>query len=388
MPRRPTSSEELAQQIRTARETGTRVRISGSAGMPITRFDAESPGRAVQTISTLRLNKVIEHAISDMTVIVQAGITLEALQRHLAWQNQWLPVDPPVIGSSGRAPGQRTIGGVIATNSLGPMRFGIGDWRLLVMGMKWIDAEGRLLRGGGRTVKNVAGYSTPRMMIGSCGTLGAIAEVTLRTFARSLDERCVIFFCRSAAEAETLLAAVLTAPVSPTYVEAIGGRTFAGNPLQLPAPGGKAGGMALVVGFLGRTEACGTQVETVRGLPEARGIESISQTAAQTGRLRLWLTTEPVAPEAGAGFRLHVRSSRVCDAVAALDAADSGNWIVSEAGSGVVRGTISARTLETLRQLTSDGQVAWTQGDIPAYNGDMNRRLKEQLDPTVLFGSL
>jgi glycolate oxidase FAD binding subunit len=146
LPKRPTTALELARLVREAAAAGTQVRVAGSDSQPLVRFDESRP---VQVVSTLRMNKVVEHAVADMTVVVQAGITLEALQRHLAWQNQWLPVDPPAYRDApGVGPGQRTIGGLIATNSLGPLRFGIGDWRLLVMGMTWVDGNGELIRGG------------------------------------------------------------------------------------------------------------------------------------------------------------------------------------------------------------------------------------------------
>ena len=119
--KRPATVDELSTHIQAAHGARARVRVEGSASMPVVQFD---DGRPVHSLSTLRLNKIIDHAVADMTVTVQAGITLEVLQRHLAWQNQWLPVDPPAVG--GRLPGQRTIGGLIATNSLGPLRMGVG----------------------------------------------------------------------------------------------------------------------------------------------------------------------------------------------------------------------------------------------------------------------
>ncbi|HVT80749.1 MAG TPA: FAD-dependent oxidoreductase, partial [Phycisphaerae bacterium] len=121
---RPASVEAAAQAVRDAKTQGLGVRVVGSGSMPLTVFS-----RAAQSITTTRLNKMVEHAVADMTVIVQAGISLEALQKELAWRNQWLPVDPPMVGAvGGRTPASRTIGGLIATNSLGPRRFGIGDW--------------------------------------------------------------------------------------------------------------------------------------------------------------------------------------------------------------------------------------------------------------------
>jgi glycolate oxidase FAD binding subunit len=392
LPKRPTTPADLGEAIRAAAGASVQVRLSGSDSLPLTKFNTEL---AVQNISLLRMNKLVEHAISDMTVIVQAGMTLEALQKQLAWHNQWLPVDPPSY--RGRMPGHRTIGGLIATNSLGPLRLGSGDWRLLIMGMSWIDATGTLIKGGGRTVKNVAGYSTPRLMIGSCGSLGAIAEVTLRTFARPADEQCVVFYCDSAKRAEELVGEIFLSPTTPAYAEAIGIATFAANPLGLPA--GKRG-VAIVVGFLDRPQSCVAQIEILRGIPEAKGLESISQTAAQAGRMRLWLTSEPIAePTQGAGVRIHALSSQTCGLVADLEqaAAEAGGraWAVSEAATGVVRAVIDAPRAAEMAQGVlkrhAGATMLFTQGNGGAstctLNVDMTCRIKSQLDPATLFGN-
>jgi FAD/FMN-containing dehydrogenase len=388
LPKRPTTTAEFADLIRNACAAGNSIRFAGSDALPLTRFPA---GRSVQTFSTLRLNKVIEHAVADMTVIVQAGISLEALQRHLAWQNQWLPVDPPSY--RGRSPGDRTLGGLIASNSLGPLRMGFGDWRLLIMGMTWIDGAGNIIKGGGRTVKNVAGYSSPRMLIGSCGALGAIAEVTLRTFARPADEQCVILFCPDARRAEALLGEILLSPVNPAYIEAVGGRTFSGNPLQLPT---MHEGLAIVVGFLDRPNSCAAQIEMVRGLPAAGGLESMSQTAAQAGRLRLWLTTEPVAGGGnGAGFRLHMTSSQIASAVTAIESAAAASvgtaWVAGEAANGVVRVVLSAPDPQSIVAPIAAAHGATffqTQGAAAesATVSDFTSRLKAQFDPAGILG--
>jgi glycolate oxidase FAD binding subunit len=403
LPLRPTTTADLAARIGGAGDS--HIRVSGSNSLPLLAFD---PARPITEVSTLRLNKVLEQSPPDMTVAVHAGITLEALQRQLAWQDQWLPVDPPVVGGAvgalgGRTPGQRTIGGLVATNSLGPLRFGIGDWRLLVLGMKWIDASGTLLSTGSRTVKNVAGYAAHRLLIGSGGALGVIAEVTLRTFARPADEQCLILFCESPAQAEALVAAVLLAPVTPAYLQIVGGATFAANPLNLPPPPAASGGgqgdrgMAVVVGFLGRPDTCRAQIDLVRRLPLAQSIESIAQTAAQAGRLRLWMTTEPaIVPDAsGIGFRLHVRSSQVAALVARLEALSPDLWVVSEAASGVLRGTLrqaAAAQLEAFSSIVRENtaRLLITQGTPvrpPAQDNGLAARLKRTLDPASRFGS-
>ena len=94
---RPASVEALSEAVQNAAKSGYCVQVAGSNSLPLTAFaDAARP---VQVLSTTRLNKIVEHAVADMTVIVQAGMTLEALQKELAWRNQWLPIDPPIIGA-------------------------------------------------------------------------------------------------------------------------------------------------------------------------------------------------------------------------------------------------------------------------------------------------
>jgi FAD/FMN-containing dehydrogenase len=391
LPVRPKSVEELAGAIANAAQAGTQVRVTGSGSMPLSRFE-EGGGRLVQDISMLRLNKIVEHAVADMTVTVGAGITLEALQRELAWRNQWLPVDAPAVCEGPRRPGGRTIGGMIATNSLGPLRemeAGTNDWRRLVLGMTWIDGGGRVVKGGGRTMKNAAGYQTQRMMIGACGTLGAIAEVTLRTAARPEEEGAVTFYCDAAAQAAALVAAVRLAPVTPAYVQACAGATFGANPLGLPA----GGGVVVTVGFLDRRaggEGWRAQVERVRELREAEGIESISHGAAQAGRLRLWMASEPAAEAKQVGFRVHCMSSEVCGLVERLGQSE-GSWVVAEAGAGVVRGVAGAEFFARILKEARGADVVLTQGapgGETARGGAIFAAVKAALDPRGVFGKL
>jgi len=394
--KRPSTPEILANLVRGAGRLGWQLKLTGSDAMPLTRFPSPRP---ILPVSTMRLNKIVQHAVGDMTVTVQAGISLEALQRQLAWRNQWLPIDPPGLGITGpgvsRGPGTRTLGGLIASNSLGPLRMSLagGDWRRLILGVRWVDAAGTLLKGGGQTVKNVAGYSTPRMLIGSAGTLGVIAEVTLRTFARPADEQCVIFVCRTPEEAEALLAAILTAPSTPDYLQLVGSHTWKGNPLGLPAPGespNRAGeGLVLVAGFLGRPETCAAQCEIVRNLPPARSLDAIAQSVAPAGRLRLWMTTEPV-PEDGASFRLHVASSDVAGILSRLQRDTPTLWALSEAGSGIIRGVLplnqAPAVLNALAKSHGRNLLITRGSFLPLSPDPLSQRLKAALDPQDVFG--
>lgn len=126
-------------------------------------------------LSLARLNRVTDYAASDLTISVEAGLPLRKLAAALSARGQMLPVDPPFAG-------QATIGGAIATNSSGPRRLGYGNWRDFVLGAQFVTADGKLAKGGGKVVKNVAGYDLPRLLIGSFGTLGVIVEIALKAF--------------------------------------------------------------------------------------------------------------------------------------------------------------------------------------------------------------
>src|SRR5215813_6805690 len=130
-------------------------------------------GRGGLVMGLSRLGRLLDHEPGDLTATVEAGITVEAFQTTLGSRGQWLSLDPP---DAGRA----TVGGVLATNASGPRRHLYGTARDLLIGLTVVTAEGAVVRGGGKVVKNVAGYDLPKLFVGSCGTLGVIVEVTLR----------------------------------------------------------------------------------------------------------------------------------------------------------------------------------------------------------------
>jgi glycolate oxidase FAD binding subunit len=132
------------------------------------------PGAPVEAlVRTARLSRIIEYEPSDQVVSVEAGITLAALQKELAKNRQRLSLDPPFAGRA-------SVGGIVATASSGPRRMRYGGVRDLILGVTLVRADGALAHGGGRVVKNVAGFDLPKLMCGSLGTLGLIAAATFR----------------------------------------------------------------------------------------------------------------------------------------------------------------------------------------------------------------
>jgi len=125
-------------------------------------------------LTTSGMASLVEPHPADLTVTVEAGVGLARLNRELAAVGQRVALDP--------APGlQATVGGVIATDSTGGYAYGFGRPRDQVLGLTVVDGRARVLRTGGRVLKNVAGYDLPRLFTGSCGTLGVITHATLRT---------------------------------------------------------------------------------------------------------------------------------------------------------------------------------------------------------------
>ncbi|HET6872767.1 MAG TPA: FAD-binding oxidoreductase [Sporolactobacillaceae bacterium] len=116
---------------------------------------------------------IIEHSIGDMTMTVRAGTPMGDIARLLAEKGQMVPVDPAW-------PKQATIGGVIAANESGPKRLKYGSARDFVIGLRVVYPDGRIIRTGGKVVKNVAGYDMNKLFIGSMGTLGVISEITMK----------------------------------------------------------------------------------------------------------------------------------------------------------------------------------------------------------------
>ena len=168
----PRSVEELAD---TARELlGARRPFAFVGGG--TQIELGNPPKALDTIvRTVALDRVIDYVPEDQTITVEAGISFAELDRVLAQYGQMFPLD---VVDRNRA----TIGGVIATNAYGRRRQRYGTAKDLILGVEIVRPDGVRAHGGGKVVKNVAGFDLPKLMVGSLGTLGAIASATFRVY--------------------------------------------------------------------------------------------------------------------------------------------------------------------------------------------------------------
>ena len=177
----PGRVEEVAAVVAQAAAAGVPVLPwGGGTGMAV----GEPPPRAGIVLGMRRLARVIEHEPGDLTVTAEAGLTVDGLQETLRARGQWLSLDPP---DGARA----TVGGVIAANAAGPRRQLYGTVRDLLIGLTVVTAAGEVVRGGGKVVKNVAGYDLPKLFVGSWGTLGVVVDATFKLRPRPDDERLI-----------------------------------------------------------------------------------------------------------------------------------------------------------------------------------------------------
>jgi len=237
----PASPEELAEQLRQAFASQTPVYPVGGATSLDYGLPAKSPGSA---LAISKLHRVIDYPVRDMTVTVEAGLTMRSLAELLAKEGQRLPIDVP---HAERA----TIGGVIATNWNGPRRYGEGTVRDYVIGISAVDGRGLPFKGGGRVVKNVAGYDFCKLLTGSLGTLGVITQVTLRL--KPIPEQSALVACSLAdsAAAERLLAALTSSLARPAAVELLAGPAWRNEPTLASLNGSAQSRLLLVVGLEG-----------------------------------------------------------------------------------------------------------------------------------------
>lgn len=134
------------------------------------------PGGTAVTVDMTGLNGMLEYEPGEYTFTAYAGTAVQDIQRQLAKNGQYLPFDP-LLAAQGA-----TLGGTIAANTSGSGRYRYGGVRDFILGARFVDGYGRLIRGGGKVVKNAAGFDLPKFMVGSLGGFGILAEVSFKVF--------------------------------------------------------------------------------------------------------------------------------------------------------------------------------------------------------------
>jgi len=321
----PGSVEEVSALLALA--SRERLAVIPWGGGTMVRL-GEPPRRADLILGMGRLSRVIEYAPEDLMVSAEAGITLGALQTVLAEKGQFLPLDPPLAG-------QATIGGCIAANASGPSRLRYGSLRDLVLGLRFVRADGTVIRGGGKVVKNVAGYDLPRLMIGSLGTLGVIVEATFRLQPLPKATALLRAAFEDLGSAMNVVLHVIRSPLQPTALALLNARASQ----AMPDPG--LGDYELWARFDAVTQVTvERQVSDMTRLCRDGGAGQIAPVddwqPAWTRLTDLPATLTGDDPEA-VRLKVSVLPTGVADLGAELQKLEVGPWaFVAHAGSGIV----------------------------------------------------
>jgi glycolate oxidase FAD binding subunit len=200
----PGSVEEVASIMRWATSEGVGVLpFCGGSRLP-----AVPEGRSYVALTTSRMSGVEVYEAADLTVTAGAGTPFTEVDGVLRENRQWAPFDPPRVED-------RSLGGLIALGESGALWTGYGDLRNHVLGMTVVTGDGRILRLGGRVVKNVAGYDLIKPMVGSGGTLAVMTSVCLRAYPEPPAELVLALTAPTVTALTAAAIRVGTAPVMP-----------------------------------------------------------------------------------------------------------------------------------------------------------------------------
>jgi glycolate oxidase FAD binding subunit len=381
---RPGNEEEVSRLMRLAHAERLAVSPRGSGSA----LSLGNPPRRVDLVVDLgRLSAVSEYVPEDMVASVEAGTTLGTFARELGRHRQMLALDPPGSAS-------RSIGGVLAANASGPLRFRYGTARDLTLGVRFVQADGTLTWGGARVVKSVTGYDVPKLMVGSLGTLGIIVAATLRLHPLPQARGSWLITWHAREGAEAFLGALGASSLEPDRVTLLGGEASR-------AYGGPGGALAFVVSIGSVAEAVASQGHALARLATTHG------GAVQELPVSCWATLEEVL-SGDVVLRLACEPCRLLVWLRELEgvAAKLGLMVgvAAQAGQGLMhaafRATISGTVLdEHLLRPLRDGLApeggslvverapaeikghcdAW--GSIPSDSLEIMSRVKREFDP-------
>jgi glycolate oxidase FAD binding subunit len=185
----PTTIAELAEAVRSSPHVlavgaGTKPRLSAVKAMKI---------------SMAKLTGITEYEPSEFTFTALAGTRVCDIAAALEKRGQYLPFDP-MCAEAGA-----TLGGTVAAGLSGPGRFRFGGLRDFILGVRFVDGAGRVLRMGGKVVKNAAGFDLPKFFVGSLGRFGALAEITFKVFPRLVATQTLQLSVKNSAAAAQML---------------------------------------------------------------------------------------------------------------------------------------------------------------------------------------
>jgi glycolate oxidase FAD binding subunit len=305
------STADVRDQVRDAIARRRSLRIVGRGSW----LDANRPVHAESSLVVQGLSGIVEYEPGDLTLTARAGTTLAEIAEATAAHGQWLALDPP------GDPEVATLGATIATGSYGPLAHHFGTPRDQTLGVEIVTGYGDVVRGGGRVVKNVAGFDLTRLVTGSWGSLGVITEATVRLRALpSVQATIAVDVPGTPREVERVRAALRALPFVPLAATLLDRRSS-------DVIG--AGREVLLVRLGGNEEAVRAQRDELRALGDIGEVDG-----------RVWHRLRGLEPARAAVLRLSHLPSLVArtwvDAARLVDKW-GGGYFAADLGRGVVR---------------------------------------------------
>ena len=305
-----TSVDALRDRVIDAGARGVRLRVVGQG----TWLTAGRPTRPGETVSVGDLSGITEYVPGDLTLTARAGTTLDEIRSATLEHHQWFALDPHGVDRG-------TLGATIATAATGPLSNAFGTPRDLALGVEFIMGTGVVARGGGRVVKNVAGFDLTRLMTGSWGTLGIITEITVRLHGRPVTDESFAVSVDGPAPAGRVHRLLRRLPFTPYACEIVND--------MLAATLVGAQGITSLFRLGGNAEAVRAQRAALLELGETREIDA-----------DVWQRLRQSEPEHAAVFRVSGPPSdieRTWKEVSTITAACPGTLLHASPSRGVVR---------------------------------------------------
>lgn len=363
---------ELRDQVRDAISHRRALRVVGGGSW----LDANRPVHAEAKLDVGGHSGIVEYEPGDLTLTARAGTTLEEIGNATAAHGQWLSLDP--YGDASRA----TLGASIVTASYGPLAHQFGTPRDMTLGVEFVTGTGDIVRGGGRVVKNVAGFDLTRLVTGSWGTLGVLTEATVRLRAIPPVQVTLVFDVRAGeAEVERLRSSLRALPFMPLAAQLLDSTAA-----RLLGIGERAG--TLVVRLGGNEEAVRAQREQLRPFGDAREIDAL-----------VWRRLRSLEPAQAAVVRLSRRPSMFSStwrtAARMVELWPSAAYCQGDPGRGVVRIVLpltkenSEAELRAAFETPFEGariyermpSALWPSLASSALHGQLQRGVKAAFDP-------
>jgi glycolate oxidase FAD binding subunit len=389
---RPDTVDDLSAVLKTVHSDGQSAVLWGGGtrmhvGNTIARYDV--------AVDLTGLDRIVDYRPPDLVVVAEAGITIAALQAELGKNNQRLPFDV-------QSPGEATIGGSLASNSVGPLRGRYGGVRDFVIGMSIVQADGTMTKSGGSVVKNVAGYDMARLHIGALGTLGAIATVAFKIGPVPEVMRTVAAWFDSAESAAVVGMRITNGAFMPEAVTLVAGQRAAAKASELAAQNsGKASEHAVML-LIALAAGPATVERQVNDTTATLGGAMADGFVVLDDDLQLaaWSLVGDQSPAPILSIRSTVKPTAAFDLVGTLSKSDSFDdiHIVAQIGFGTVeahfRGDVSGEVVQSARDavISADGACmiercpSELKGDLDVFGDlgaplDVMRRMKQQFDP-------